>query len=193
MVLFENKIPTQDEAKKLLRYWKERFQLDLMRGRITRANTYIVCRLILSAGCRISEVCKLRVGHCHLKEKTPYLEIYGKRDARRGVAISKKMAKELRDYISLRKALDANIGDNNFLLASKSGPKSGPKAKTRPMRTTQSIRHIWKKACEAVGFYYRPHAGRHYYALSLLHSSQSLPFVKSQLGHKSIRTTSTYL
>jgi site-specific recombinase XerD len=175
------------ERDKLIKFCKEKAELDLMKGRITWTVRYMLVNLALYSGLRVSEIAKLKIHDLNLdKVDDPYLYVKnGKRGKSRDVYLDKELVKELRRFISYKKkTLKDSIEPEAPLFAGRGGNQS----------TNTTLQISFKKAIEESGLnpHYSIHSARHTYGTHLYHTTHDLRFVQKQLGHSNITITSLY-
>lgn len=192
----KNKFLDIDERNRLLKYCKERADLDKLHGRTTWPIRYMLTDMALNTGLRISEIKALKMIDIHIEKlDSSYLYVRngkGKRD--RDVYLSKKFAKRLKDYkIYKRKTLRQSIDDESPLFC---GTKEHLKDKTSDKPSTvTSLQISFKKAveeCPGLAKHYSVHSCRHSYGTILYHKTKNLRYVQKQLGHSNISMTSHY-
>jgi site-specific recombinase XerD len=182
-----DKFMDDKERDKLLKFCREKAELDLMKGRITWTVRYMLVNLALYSGLRVSEIAKLKVQDLNLdKVDDPYLYVKnGKRGKSRDVYLDNEIVKELRKFISYKKkTLKDSIEPEAPLFAGRGGNHS----------TTTTLQISFKKAIEESGLnpHYSIHSARHTYGTHLYHTTQNLRYVQKQLGHSNITMTSLY-
>lgn len=175
------------EREKLIKFCKEKSELDLMKGRITWVVRYTLVNLALYSGLRVSEIAKLKIQDLNLdKVDDPYLYVRnGKRGKSRDVYLDKELVKELKKYISYKKkTLKESVEPEVPLFAGRNGKHS----------TTTTLQISFKKAIEEAGLNpkYSIHNARHTYGTHLYHTTQNLRYVQKQIGHSNITMTSLY-
>ncbi|MFQ5964683.1 MAG: tyrosine-type recombinase/integrase [Candidatus Scalinduaceae bacterium] len=182
-----DKFMDDKERDKLIRFCKEKAELDLMKGRITWVVRNMLVNLVLYSGLRVSEIAKLKIKDLHLnKVDDPYLFVRnGKRDKDRDVYLDKRLVKELKKYIAYKKkTLKESVEPEAPFLAGRGGKHS----------TATALQISFKKAIEDSGLNprYSIHSARHTYGTHLYHTTKNLRFVQKQLGHSNITMTSLY-
>jgi site-specific recombinase XerD len=137
---------------------------------------FVLVQTGLLAGCRVSELYKLKVEDVDLA--APVLHIVegkGKKD--RNVPIGAKLLIALREWIGERKT--------GYLFP-------GPKGKKLSERAFQvRLEQLGKKA--GIVKHLHPHLMRHTFATALLRAGVDLRNVQQLLGHSNLQTTATYL
>jgi site-specific recombinase XerD len=183
-----DKFMDDKERDKLLKFCREKAELDLMKGRITWTARNMLVNLVLYSGLRVSEIAKLKIKDLHLDKEVddPYLFVRnGKRKTPRDVYLDKELVKELKKYISYKKkTLKESVDTEAPFLAGRGGKHSTPTA----------LQISFKKAIEEAGLNtkYSIHSGRHTYGTHLYHTTKNLRYVQKQLGHSNITMTSLY-
>jgi site-specific recombinase XerD len=183
-----DKFMDDKERDKLLKFCREKAELDLMKGRITWTARNMLVNLVLYSGLRVSEIAKLKIKDLHLDKEVddPYLFVRnGKRKTPRDVYLDKELVKKLQKYISYKKKTLAESVDSEApFLAGRGGKHSTPTA----------LQISFKKAVVDAGLnpQYSIHSARHTYGTHLYHKTHDLRFVQKQLGHSNITMTSLY-
>jgi site-specific recombinase XerD len=149
-----------------------------------------IIRLALCAGLRVSELVALRVEHLALANARPQLFVSrGKRGRSRNVDVGPGLRAFLKRYLSETRPQLVRGEDPGTLLLGRTG---------RPLAAMQAERR-WKTELRRAGLpeerwrLLGVHAGRHTFATRLLEKGRSLAYVRDQLGHANISTTSVYL
>ena len=90
------------ERDKLLKFCREKAELDIAKGRITWPIRYMLVNLALYSGLRVSEIAELKIKDLYLDDvDDPYLNVRcGKGGKSRDVYLDKELARELKKYIS---------------------------------------------------------------------------------------------
>ncbi len=140
--------------------------------------------VLYATGCRVSEVCHLRVRDLSLAEK--YLKCEGKGGKERMVPIGKRAIE----------SIDAYTAELRGLLAAKSPHPPEELFLSRSGKAMDRIM-LWrllKHYARRVGIdpAISPHALRHSFATHLLAGGADLRQVQEMLGHASIQTTQIY-
>jgi len=171
----------------LLKFCREKAELDLMKGRITWTVRYMLVNLALYSGLRVSEIAKLKIQDLNLDQvDDPYIYVLnGKRGKARDVYLDTELVSELKRFISYKKkTLKDSIEPEAPLIAGRNGNHS----------TTTTLQISFKKAIKDSGLdtHYSIHNARHTYGTHLYHTTQNLRYVQKQLGHSNITMTSLY-
>lgn len=149
-----------------------------------------ICRLALCAGLRVSEIVRLRVEHLALDNGRPQLWIEkSKRGKSRTVDAGPGLCRYLRGYLEHVRPRLVKGADPGTLLLSRTGRPLDRMGAERRWKTSLKQAGIPEERRHLLGV----HAGRHTFATRLLESGKTLAFVRDQLGHANISTTSVYL
>lgn len=175
------------ERDKLIKFCKQKAELDLMKGRITWTVRNMLVNLALWSGLRVSEIANLEIQDLHLYNvEDPWLKVRNrKRKMERGVYLDKELVKELRKYVSYKKkTLKESVDPEAPFFAGRGGRHS----------TTTALKLSFKKAIKdaGLGSKYSIHSARHTYAIHLYRTTKDLRYVQKQLGHSNIMMTSLY-
>ena len=182
-----DKFMDDKERDKLIKFCREKAELDLMKGRITWPTRYTLVNLALYSGLRVSEIAELKIKDLYLDNvDDPYLNVRcGKGGKSRDVYLDTELVKELKKYISYKKkSLKESIDSDSPLFAGRGGKHS----------TTTTLKISFKKAIKdsRLNLKYSIHSARHTYCTHLYHKTQDLRFAQKQLGHSNINMTSLY-
>ena len=133
----------------------------------------LIISLLYSAGLRVSELVKLKVGEINFEDKTGWVRS-GKGSKDRLFAISETLSKELKEYLT---------GRENQYVFSKSEPL-----------TTRNIQKIIALTRKRAGIDKKvtPHTLRHSFATHLLEQGTDIRIIQVLLGHSSLNTTQLY-
>ena len=140
----------------------------------TRDRTIII--LMLHTGLRAAEVCHLQVEHIHLRKRSGYLEVYGKRNKYREVPLNVTARKILSEYLPTVKG--------NWLFASR---------KTKEAITTRALGYLVNKYALIAGIEkISPHDLRHRFGYRM---AETVPLhrLAQIMGHDSLDTTMVYV
>ena len=140
--------------------------------------------VLYATGCRVSEVCNLKVRDLSLAEK--YLKCEGKGGKQRMVPIGSRAIAAINEYTAELRSLLASKNPElpEELFLSRSG-----KALDRIM-LWRLVKHYAKRV--GIDPKVSPHALRHSFATHLLAGGADLRQVQEMLGHASIQTTQIY-
>lgn len=176
---------------------------------------YAILLLMFSTGLRKAEVCSLRVEHVTTYRNQPVVDVIGKGEKHRRVALNRDVVEAVLDY---QKALgNAECGLRN---AERKNPQSEtPNPKSEDDTSLSSgekylfytlgehgncdVRPLTHKAVDCllrrvkkvalITKRITPHTTRHTFATTLLDKGVDLKTVQELLGHSHIRTTEKYL
>lgn len=134
-------------------------------------------RTMFAAGLRISEACRVQVGH--LDAELGVIRVVGKGQTERLVALHPPLLAALREYWREHRPVPP------WLFTGQRG---------QPLHFDQA-RRVFKAAVVQAGLTKRatPHALRHTYATMLLEQGDNLRTIQALLGHRSIKSTERYL
>ena len=186
-----DKFLSSREARHLLKICEERAFVDIVKGRKIWITRYMLARLALNSGLRVSEIAALTIGDIHIQEKgDTYLIVqhgkgHGNLGKKRSVYLDMDIVKHLKAYMAIKKkTFRESVKDEAPLLASHQGNKF----------TTTGLYMSFKKACREAKLpsHYSIHSSRHTYATFLLAKTKNIKFVQKQLGHASINMTALY-
>ncbi len=182
---------TEDEIRAILRVPDRR----TLKGK----RDYALLLLMFSTGLRKAEVCNLRVADITTYRNQPVVDVMGKGEKHRRVALNKDVVEAILDYQKALKqrftaegAEDAEKSGENkplfFTLGEHGNCEVQPlthKAVDCLLRRVKKIALITKRIT--------PHTTRHTFATTLLDRGVDLKTVQELLGHSHIRTTEKYL
>jgi len=137
----------------------------------------VMLMLMYSAGLRVSEVVKLRLGDIDFQKKLIHIKgAKGRKD--RYTILSDVAVETLQGYLK-------EYGASKYLFPSQDREKH---------LTTRSIEKIFSDACKKAGIKKDAtvHSLRHSFATHLLESGVDLRYIQELLGHKSSKTTEVY-
>ena len=139
-----------------------------------------VIDVLYSTGCRVSELCDIKISDIDLDEK--YLKLKGKGSKQRIVPIGSMLYKNLLQYLNVRETFLQNRGEPLFL----------SKSKNKLDRT--AVFRIIKKTAKNISLQtdVHPHTLRHSAATHMLEGGCDLRTVQEFLGHSSVSTTQIY-
>jgi site-specific recombinase XerD len=185
-VITADKFFAREERAKLLKTCKDKADLDLLHGRRTWVNRYMLVDLALFSGLRVAEIADLKIGDLNLKAKDPYLIVRrGKGSRKRDVYLDKELVRHLNKFTSQKKkAWGESVEPDAPLFAGRGGRHCVP----------ITLMKSFKRAVKEAGLpaHYSIHSARHTYATFLLHDTGNLKYVQKQLGHSNIGMTSVY-
>lgn len=200
---------TEDEISAILRVPDRR----TLKGK----RDYAMLLLMFSTGLRKAEVCSLRVAHVTTYRNQPIVDVMGKGEKHRRVALNRDVMEAVLDYQKALKqrftAEDAkNAAGNNPLTPFDKGDNTpltpldrgeqylfytlGEHGNCDVQPLTHKavdclLRRVKKVALIAKRI--TPHTTRHTFATTLLDKGVDLKTVQELLGHSHIRTTEKYL
>lgn len=172
------KIMTLQEARDLLSY------LTKKKGPKS-AQAWIVARLGLEAGLRVSEMVKLRIDDCYLDRLILFIR-NSKRGRSRAVRITPELADAIRHYVE-------------FCRRPSTAPELIVGVATGKAITIRAVEALFKRALRAAGIpehrraILSPHSMRHTFATRSLEKGKNIAWVRNQLGHANVATTDVYL
>ena len=175
-----------DQRSKLLKFCKDKAELDLLHGRETWVKRNMLVNLVLFTGLRVAELANLKIGDIELKAKDPYLIVRnGKRGKKRDVYLDKELVRHLKNFISWKKkAMCEQVEYDSPFFTGRNGKHCA----------VITLMKSFKRANEESGLpqHYSIHNARHTYATFLLHATNNLRYVQKQLGHSKINMTALY-
>ena len=139
-----------------------------------RDRTIII--LMFHTGLRAAEVCQLKSEHIHLRKRSGYLEVYGKRNKYREVPLNATVRKVLLEYIP--------VIESGWLFISR---------KTKSAITTRALGYLISKYALIAGVEdVSPHDLRHRFGYRM---AETVPLhrLAQIMGHDSLNTTMIYV
>lgn len=141
--------------------------------------------MMYSSGCRVSEICSLRIDMLENGNSSAIITGKGKKDRR--VYFENDAREALALYLADRKdrfSKENVKDDSGFVFVNQKGGSL----------TTGGVRYILSKYSGAQGLNHHvsPHALRHTFATSILSNGADVRVVQELLGHASISTTQRY-
>ena len=155
---------------------------------ITGRRDKVMLMLMYATGARAQEICDLTVGDINFKQNGAVVNILGKGQKRRKIAIPAACADAIKKYIRYRGI--AELPEKHIF-----------SSKTHEKMTVSCIEAVFKKYISVAKKQhpdmfreksYPPHSMRHTTACHLLESGVPLMVIKNFLGHSSILTTQIY-
>ena len=140
----------------------------------SRDRTIII--LMFHTGLRAAEVCQLKSEHIHLRKRSGYLEVYGKRNKYREVPLNATVRKVLGEYIPMV--------ESDWLFISR---------KTKSAITTRALGYLVGKYARIAGVEdISPHDLRHRFGYRM---AETVPLhrLAQIMGHDSLDTTMVYV
>jgi len=163
-----------------------------VRLRAVRDSAFLL--MLADTGLRVHEACKLRRGDIDWNEGRAV--IIGKGDKQAVVRFSSRSMKAIKDYLSLRAALDGGSGKQLAALPLFARHDKGAGKKVKPI-TPSTGRNIVAERVEeilgkeAVGKI-TPHSFRHYFVTTILRASGNLKLAQELARHSNIQVTQRY-
>ncbi|NJK58867.1 MAG: tyrosine-type recombinase/integrase [Pleurocapsa sp. SU_5_0] len=139
-----------------------------------RDRTIII--LMFHTGLRAAEVCQLKTEHIHLRKRSGYLQVYGKRNKYRKVPLNATVRKVLVEYLT-------TVG-GDWLFISR---------KTKSAITTRGLAYLVSKYARIAGVEdISPHDLRHRFGYRI---AETVPLhrLAQIMGHDSLDTTMVYV
>ena len=154
--------------------------------RIGRRN-YLLMFLLYDTGCRISEICTLRIGGVRSRGNNFFISINGKGNKHREVPICKQTVHLIEDY-----AHEIGCHDNERQYLFFGRDCYSCLTTNACQRMIREVGAKARKKCTDVPDELTPHMFRHSRAMHLYEDGVSLTTIKQFLGHSSIDTTNIY-
>jgi integrase/recombinase XerD len=136
----------------------------------------VIIILMLHTGLRAGEVCQLQVGHIHLRNRSGYLQVYGKRNKYREVPLNATVRDVLLDYLPTVQGI--------YLFISR---------KTKLAITTRALGYLVSKYAQIANVEdISPHDLRHRFGYRM---AETVPLhrLAQIMGHDSLDTTMVYV
>ena len=155
---------------------------------VTGKRDKVMLMLMYATGARAQEICNLTVGDIDFKQNGAVVNILGKGQRKRRVALPPACAGTIKKYLQYR---GIAMFPKRHIFSSK----------THEKMTVSCIEEVFKKYISIAKEQhpdmfseksYPPHSMRHTTACHLLESGVSLMVIKNFLGHSSIMTTQIY-
>ena len=160
---------SNDELKKVIYFYSN---LNITEFREFRLK--IILGVLLSTGCRATELLNIKIKNINLNTRKIYLE-YTKTEKPRYVYFPVSFAENLENYIIRY--------NNDFLITNYKGEYLGINA----------LVCIFKRLSEKLGFKVSPHIIRHTFATKQLENGIDLESLRKLMGHTRLTTTQIYL
>lgn len=145
-------------------------------------------------GLRVHEACALRRGDIDWNEGRAV--IIGKGDKQAVVRFSSRSMRVLKDYLSLRAALDGGSGRPLPSLPLFARHDKGAGKKVKPITTTTGRNIVTDRVREILGEEsvgrITPHSFRHYFVTTVLRGSGNLKLAQELARHSNIQVTQRY-
>lgn len=149
---------------------------------------------LADTGLRVHEACKLRRGDVDWNEGRAV--IIGKGDKQAVVRFSTRSLKALKDYLSLRAALDGGSGKQLTALPLFARHDKGAGKKIKPITTTTGRNIVTERVKQILGEdatgKITPHSFRHYFVTAVLRGSGNLKLAQELARHANIQVTQRY-
>ena len=171
------RLPQLKASRKLPTIFSQQELRSLFKAPQRLKHRVLLC-LIYSAGLRVSEVCKLRLGDIDFDRKQIHVR-ESKNDRSRFVVLSDLLIGGLQQYIEGAKPHDYLFNGRE------KGSPLGHNAVQQSFRLAVKKAAIKKDVCV--------HSLRHSFATHLLEQGVDIVTIKDQLGHAHIQTTMMYL
>lgn len=139
-----------------------------------------IVEMLYSTGCRVSELCDMKISDVNWNDKT--IEVLGKGKKYRTCYINAKA------YVTIKEYLSRRVDNDEHLFVSDRKPHGG--------LTRYAIEHVVKeisdRAYRYTGKRVSPHIFRHTTATTALQNGMPVQNVSRMLGHGQIETTMVY-
>lgn len=149
---------------------------------------------LADTGLRVHEACALRRGDIDWNEGRAV--IIGKGDKQAVVRFSSRSMRVLKDYLSLRAALDGGSGRPLPSLPLFARHDKGAGKKVKPITTTTGRNIVTDRVREILGDEavgrITPHSFRHYFVTTVLRGSGNLKLAQELARHSNIQVTQRY-
>jgi integrase/recombinase XerC len=184
------KIQRPKMSKRLPAFFEAKALNDFL-NRATADDDYISVRdniiidLLYTTGIRRAELIALRPLDIDISGAEAVLRVTGKGDKQRETPLTKLMAAQLQDYLTLRQTVFPALAANDSLFVTGKGKPLYPNAVNRLVRARLANRRGFtgKKS---------PHVLRHSLATHLLNNGADIMSIKETLGHSSLAATQVY-
>ena len=149
---------------------------------------------LADTGLRVHEACNLRRGDIDWNEGRAV--IIGKGDKQAVIRFSTRSLQALKDYLSLRAALDGGSGRPLSSLPLFARHDKGAGKKVKPITPTTGRNIVDERARQALGDSANgnitPHSFRHYFVTTVLRGSGNLKLAQELARHANIQVTQRY-
>ena len=149
---------------------------------------------LADTGLRVHEACNLRRGDIDWNEGRAV--IIGKGDKQAVIRFSTRSLQALKDYLSLRAALDGGSGRPLSSLPLFARHDKGAGKKVKPITPTTSRNIVDERVRQALGDSANgnitPHSFRHYFVTTVLRGSGNLKLAQELARHANIQVTQRY-
>lgn len=168
------------------------FDNDLIKLRAMRDRAFLIT--LADTGLRVHEACALRRGDIDWNEGRAV--IIGKGDKQAVVRFSNRAMRALRDYLSMRAALDGASGRPLTSLPLFARHDKGAGKKVKPITTATGRNIVAERVRQALGEESEgnitPHSFRHYFVTTVLRASGNLKLAQELARHTNIAVTQRY-
>lgn len=153
-------------------------EMEQIRSVCTTLREKAIIELLYSTGCRVSELCSIKIKDIDLKSREVHL--FGKGKKHRTVFLNARAIVALNKYINNRGF------ESDYVIASERNPHNGV--------TSRTIQTIVKTLGERAGITERvfPHRIRHTTASDAINHGMPIEQVQNLLGHEKVTTTQIY-
>ena len=165
--------------------------LETIKLRAMRDRAFLLT--LADTGLRVHEACALRRGDVDWNEGRAV--IIGKGDKQAVVRFSTRSLQALRDYLSLRTALDGGSGRPLASLPLFARHDKGTGKKVKPITPTTGRNIVDERVKQALGetaSNITPHSFRHYFVTTVLRGSGNLKLAQELARHANIQVTQRY-
>lgn len=155
------------------------------RTRFVGLRDYCFLLTLLDTGMRLSETLSLKVGDLDLEEM--WVNVIGKGNKERRVAMSARLLVELKPYLRKREAAVASVGvpDSPWLFPNDIGTRLCSKTMQKHLKTYGTKADIKRVRVS-------PHTFRHTFAVNFVRNGGDPFTLQKILGHSSLETTRRY-
>lgn len=151
-------------------------EVEILRESLEDIREKALFEFLLSTGCRVDEIVKIKVSEIDWSRMT--LKVIGKGSKERRVYFNERSKIILKKYLKTRK------GDSDYLFC-------GTRGKCAKLGT-RAVQALMAKIGKRVGIHIYPHLMRHTFATKCLNSGMPLEIVQALLGHSNVGTTQIY-
>lgn len=165
---------------------------EIERLRAMRDRAFLIT--LADTGLRVHEACNLRRGDLDWNEGRAI--IIGKGDKQAVVRFTTRAIRALKDYLSLRAALDGGSGKQLTALPLFARHDKGTGKKIKPITPTTGRNIVAERVKQALGSeaegHITPHSFRHYFVSTILRASGNLKLAQALARHENIQITQRY-
>lgn len=158
----------------------EQIELEYLRKHYKSVKEKAIVEFLYSTGCRVSELCGVKLIDINLDKKT--VIVLGKGRKYRTVMLNAKSLVALESYMKVRQ------GDSEYLFVSDRYPY-------KPLHSDgvqKIIRLLCERASEDRRMYVTPHILRHTFATTARKNGMPIENISKLLGHSNVNTTLIY-